>query len=665
MITAGTFTALCLPDESHAQSPYINKVYDYRPAPEQFVNEMPEYSLGDTQADMNRKVEENIAGMHHNEGMITLGGYGGYVVFGFDHEVTNVAGRYDFRILGNAFYADANPGADASREGGSCEPGIVMVARDANGNGLPDDPWYELAGSDYRSPTTIRNYEITYHKPDENKVRVPDPDYPAVNDLTYIRWTTNGHGDGYLYRNAYHSQPYYPQWITDETLSFRGTKLAGNAVDESGRGTYYVLYASHWGYADNHPNADNRSAFSIEWAVDGGGQPVALPGIHFVKVYTGVNQYCGWLGETSTEIAGAEDLHLTGRDAAVPVFVSGISLDRASAELHPAAALTLAATLTPSGATNKAVTWRSSAPDVASVAAGTVTAHRAGEAVIQAIANDGYYIASCLVTVTANAEPPATVAVTGVALNRSQLSLTPGNTGTLAATVAPQNATNKAVAWHSSVPSVAAVTSGGVVTALAVGTATVTVATVDGGFTASCLVTVTANAEPPGAVAVTGITLNRSQLSLTPGNAWTLAAAVTPQNATNKAVAWHSSAPSVAEVTVSGTVVAFAVGTATVTATTVDGGFTATCLVTVTNTSDTEPVVRPEAQVISNGNTLRLRGLEGFDCRIVTLNGRTFAAFDRIASPDETLRCPLPPGFYILTAQKQGERKTFKITAGN
>ncbi|MDR3262178.1 MAG: hypothetical protein LBT78_10160 [Tannerella sp.] len=120
-------------------------------------------------------------------------------------------------------------------------------------------------------------------------------------------------------------------------------------MDESGNGSYYVQYACHWGYADNHPNTDNRSGFNIEWAVDANGNRVHLSGIHFVKVYTGVNQYCGWIGETSTEILGAEDLHLTGRDADVPVFVQGIALSHTSLALTPNqdAVATLAAVLTP------------------------------------------------------------------------------------------------------------------------------------------------------------------------------------------------------------------------------------------------------------------------------------------------------------------------------
>ena len=293
---------------AQTKSPYIHKVYEYLPAPGQFINELPEYAPGDNAREMALKAEESIE--NEEKILVSLGGYGGYVIFGFDHVVVNVPGEYDFKILANAFYANANPNPDAPNEGGSCEPGIVMVSYDANNNGRPDDVWYELAGSEYYKPETIRNYKITYYKPDKNKVPTPDNEYRYLNDTTYVKWIDNQGNKGYVSRNTFHSQSYWPEWITADSLVFEGTKLADNYIDESGNGSYYVQYAYGWGYVDNHPNADNRSNFNIEWAVDNNGNPVNLPGVHFIKVYTGVNQYCGWLGETSTEIMGAEDLHV-------------------------------------------------------------------------------------------------------------------------------------------------------------------------------------------------------------------------------------------------------------------------------------------------------------------------------------------------------------------
>jgi hypothetical protein len=100
-------------------------------------------------------------------------------------------------------------------------------------------------------------------------------------------------------------------WIDDDELTFTGTLLPQNGVDESGFGSYYVLYSYPWGYADNHPNDSLAlNSFDIGWAVDRDGNPVNLPGADFIRVYTGVNQYCGWVGETSTEISRAQDLHI-------------------------------------------------------------------------------------------------------------------------------------------------------------------------------------------------------------------------------------------------------------------------------------------------------------------------------------------------------------------
>ncbi|MDR0749551.1 MAG: Ig-like domain-containing protein [Tannerellaceae bacterium] len=571
MKTANVFLlAACLMQAGslmQAQSPYIHKVYDYMPAPGQFINELPEYTPGDTREDMALKAEEAIA--NNNQGMISLGGYGGYAVFGFDHEVENKPGRYDFKILANAFYANANPNGDASKEGGSCEPGIVMVARDDNGNGLPDDPWYELAGSEYHRPQTIKGYRITYYKPDEAKDRVPHPTYPYLNDMEYIPWTTNGYGSGYLYRNTFHHQPYYPQWIDDESITFEGTRLADNYVDESGVGTYYVQYAYHWGYADNQPNTDNRSNFSIEWAVDAGGNPVSLPGIRFVKVYTGVNQYCGWLGETSTEILGAEDLHLTGGDAETPVFVDGISLNRATLSLAAGETAALSATLSPANATNRNITWRSAAPAIATVSAtGQVTALSAGTALIQAISNDGYHIAACNVTVRGAA---------------------PGES-------------------------------------------------------------------------VTGVALNYTQMEMHPGEVAALQAIISPEGAVNKAVSWTSSNTDVAEITVSGVLIAFAPGTTLITVRTNDGGHTATCTLTVSPaavSSEAAAAVQA-AQALYAPGWLCLYNLEGAACTLASISGQILQTF-RAASPACRLPAHLPPGIYILRAQKQGVAQSFKI----
>lgn len=286
-------------------SPYIAKVLEYCPAPGQFINTMPQYEEGDSYADMLKKCEESISGK--NDVLVSLGGYGGYITFSFDHTVINVEGEKDFMILGNTFYELTNP----SRKGGSAEPGIVMVSYDTNCNGIADDEWYELAGSEYYKPTTKHNYSIRYERPDDNKIPVPDKK-GFLSDTEYIKWTDSDGIVGYIAKNIYHTQAYYPMWIDDDVIEFSGSRLPDNGVDQSGIGSYYILYSFDWGYADNHPNEfDDLNSFDIAWAVDHSGNPVHLPGVDFIRVYTGVNQYCGWIGETSTEICRGQDLHIS------------------------------------------------------------------------------------------------------------------------------------------------------------------------------------------------------------------------------------------------------------------------------------------------------------------------------------------------------------------
>lgn len=299
-------------EETVEYDAYISRVLEYRPAPGQFVNGMPEYEEGDTEETMRQKAEAYLKGSYNNS-LISLGAYGGYVTFAFDHTVMNEPGKRDFEIYGNSFYATGNE----EERAGSSEPGIVMVAFDWNQNGVPDEnEWYELAGSEYYKPETTKHYEITYYKPDENKEPVLDPDYEYYSDITYIPWADNQNETGYVIKNIYHDQSYWPKWINADKMTCKGTRLADNYYDASGNGTMFIQRAYDWGYADCHPNGlsdedgNPINSFDIGWAVDKQGNKVYLPGVDFIRVYTGVNQYCGWLGETSTEISKARDLHI-------------------------------------------------------------------------------------------------------------------------------------------------------------------------------------------------------------------------------------------------------------------------------------------------------------------------------------------------------------------
>lgn len=283
-----------------APSAYANKVLAYRPAPGQFMNtSTTAYEKGFSAEDVRRKAEEKLKDPYLC--LLSLGGFGGSIVVGFDHTVPNINGAYDFKIYGNASYDSF--GTLTGALGGSSEPGIVLVSKDMNGNGLADDEWYELKGSEYDSKHTIKDYAITYHRP--------------ASPLSSVKWTDNQGNTGYVYRNETHTKnDYYPAWIEEDEMTFYGSRLKDNAVNEPrpGMPEHWVGYCYAYGYADNHPNDEKGALFKIDWAVDKEGRAVKLDGIDFVKIYTAVNQYCGWMGEISTEVQAVEDLHFAKKE---------------------------------------------------------------------------------------------------------------------------------------------------------------------------------------------------------------------------------------------------------------------------------------------------------------------------------------------------------------
>ena len=116
-------------------------VKEYTPAPGQFINETKSGGFTGEESTPADAVKYAESRLKENK-FVSLGGFGGYIVVGFDHSVDNTTG-YDLAIRGNAF-------------DGSSEPGIVWVMQDKNGNGEPDEIWYELAGSETGKPETIQ-----------------------------------------------------------------------------------------------------------------------------------------------------------------------------------------------------------------------------------------------------------------------------------------------------------------------------------------------------------------------------------------------------------------------------------------------------------------------------------------------------------------------------
>ncbi len=173
--------------------------------------------------------------------------------------------------------------------------------------------------------------------------------------------------------------------------------------------------------------------------------------------------------------------------------------------------------------------------------------------------------------------------VTGVTLSETSKTVLVGQEFVLTAVVAPADAVNKNVSWESDKTSVATVDDNGKVKGVAEGEATITVKTDDGGKTATCKVTVTKKA-----IAVTGVSLDVTEKKLKMGTEFTLTATIEPEEATNTEVTWESDKPTIATVDANGKVKGIALGEATITVTTKDGGKTATCKVTVVDKIQTD-----------------------------------------------------------------------------
>lgn len=272
-----------------ASSHVWSTVKEYTPAPGQFVGDTRTGGFTGEESTPTDAVQYAESRLKENK-FVSLGGFGGYIVVGFDHSVDNTAG-YDLAIRGNAF-------------DGSSEPGIVWVARDENGDGLANDVWYELAGSDTMAETTIRSYSVTYYRPEA--------------DGQPVKWIDSEGVEGEIdYLKAFHSQPsYYPMWIGKDTYTLTGTRLEARNYDKSGKGSMWVQPAFGWGYADNFSAEDyaeddkTLNLFDIANAIDQEGKTAVLEYIDFVKVQTACNTKSGWVGEQSTEVVDFLDYGL-------------------------------------------------------------------------------------------------------------------------------------------------------------------------------------------------------------------------------------------------------------------------------------------------------------------------------------------------------------------
>ena len=269
----------------------VNKVYEYMPAPGHQVNG---YTIvgdfihgGATMQEACDKALEHFQKQYS----VSLGGQGGYIIAGFDHSVEN-SGGYDLVVRGNPFSYQS-------------EPGIIWVSQDENGDGLPNDTWYELAGSEYGTSNSTSEYAITYYK--AKAPRSPSPWKDCFGDTGIIP-----------YMSLWNTHSYYWQdWVGGTEHTYFGTRLKDTHTYEN---NLTMEYPFDWGYADNlgsdyfrNPDFDADKPmgyFKISQAKTWDGKDANLQYIDFVKVQTAQTGYSPNLGDISTEVYCIFDFHV-------------------------------------------------------------------------------------------------------------------------------------------------------------------------------------------------------------------------------------------------------------------------------------------------------------------------------------------------------------------
>jgi hypothetical protein len=250
---------------------HATKAFYYLPAPGQYIGSMAGKTIASTLLDLQKWCDKGEDTWFH------IGSFGGYWIVGFDHSVSNEPNKADLQINGNPF-------------AGWCESGIVWVMQDENGNGLPDDTWYELKGSETGKPATKQRYALTYYRPRDLNSSV-------------VSWTDNMGKSGAVTRGG------YPRIIAEDYYTLTGTCLASTAL-ETGGISYSKCY--EWGYVDginSSPIRPNTGHFWIEDAIQADGSPANLQYIDFVKVHTAINSMTQNVGEISTEAEMPYDLN--------------------------------------------------------------------------------------------------------------------------------------------------------------------------------------------------------------------------------------------------------------------------------------------------------------------------------------------------------------------
>ncbi|WP_394911571.1 Ig-like domain-containing protein [uncultured Robinsoniella sp.] len=359
-----------------------------------------------------------------------------------------------------------------------------------------------------------------------------------------------------------------------------------------------------------------------------------------------------------TEATTNVDVLVTGTKSA-DVEAESVTLDKTSADLTVGEELLLNAVVKPDNTTNKAVTWSSDKPAVATVENGKVKAIAAGEARITAATANGK-TAVCNVTVKAEDEPEV-ILPTEVRLNIPSAEFTVGDQLQLTASVLPANAADKSITWKSDKPDVATVANGWV-KGIAAGTAKITATSVNG-KTAVCVITV--KAQPQNLP--TGVSLNKKTASVNLNKTLTLSAVVQPSNADNKTVKWASDNTHVATVE-NGIVKAVNAGTARITATTVNG-HKATCTITVPGTKISKAKVSLASSKNHTGKALKPSVKVTYGKKTLKKNTDYSVSFKNNINPGTASVTITGKGKYYGTIQKTfaikaAEGKTYTVGKG-
>lgn len=307
---------------------------------------------------------------------------------------------------------------------------------------------------------------------------------------------------------------------------------------------------------------DNATDKSVTWSVSEGND--------FVTVADGIITAI----KAGSAVVTAKTVNDISASCSVTVTSSvvdptEVSISLSEFDISVGSTQQLSATVLPENATDKSVTWSVSQGDAVSVSeTGLVTALKAGRAVVQ-VKTVNNLVARCNVRVS-----DVVIEPTGVTLSDSQVNLVNGLTKQLTATVAPANATDKSVTWAVTSGDAVTVDANGLVSAVKVGDAVVTVSTVNG-KTASCNIDVVSEKVYP-----TGVTLSEHSLSLAFGGSATLSATIAPETATETSLTWSVIEGNDVVSVNNGVVTAIKDGTAKVQVSTVNGK-TDVCDVTV------------------------------------------------------------------------------------